>query len=108
MPAWTAAAVLHTRICELFGVRYPIVQAGMGYLARVELVAAGSEAGGFGVLGRTGHLAPGELPAEIPGVPPPTSKPFSVNLLFPALGESRADRPRAAEGAAKVEVAVDE
>ena len=41
---------LHTRICDLFGVRYPIVQTGMGWVAGPRLTAATSEAGGLGIL----------------------------------------------------------
>ena len=41
---------LHTRICDLFGVQYPIVQTGMGWVAGPRLTAATSEAGGLGIL----------------------------------------------------------
>ena len=37
---------LHTRICDLFGIRYPIVQTGMGWVAGARLTAATSQAGG--------------------------------------------------------------
>ena len=39
-----------TRLCELVGVRYPIVQTGMGWVAGPRLVAATAEAGGLGIL----------------------------------------------------------
>ena len=42
---------LHTPICDLLGCRYPILQAGMGGVARSGLVAAVIEAGGYGFLG---------------------------------------------------------
>ena len=42
---------LHRPVCELLGRRYPIVLAGMGGVARSELVAAVTQAGGFGFLG---------------------------------------------------------
>lgn len=42
---------LHTPLCDLLGIRYPILQAGMGYVARADLCAAVSEAGGLGVIG---------------------------------------------------------
>ena len=42
---------LHTPLCTLLGCRYPILQAGMGGVARSELVAAVTEAGGYGFLG---------------------------------------------------------
>ena len=41
---------LHTPFCDLVGVRYPIVQTGMGWVAGPRLVAATAEAGGLGVL----------------------------------------------------------
>ena len=43
-------SALHTPICDLLGIRYPICQAGMGYVARSALAAAVSEAGGLGVI----------------------------------------------------------
>jgi NAD(P)H-dependent flavin oxidoreductase YrpB (nitropropane dioxygenase family) len=42
---------LHTRACELFGVRYPVVQTGMGYVSGSQLTAATANAGGLGILG---------------------------------------------------------
>lgn len=41
---------LHTPICDLFGVRYPIVQTGMGYVSGPRLTAATANAGGLGIL----------------------------------------------------------
>ena len=41
---------LHTRICPLFGIRYPIVQTGMGWVAGARLAAATSAAGGLGII----------------------------------------------------------
>jgi enoyl-[acyl-carrier protein] reductase II len=40
-----------TRICELFGIEYPIIQGPMAWITRAELVAAVSDAGGLGSLG---------------------------------------------------------
>ena len=48
-PGMTHAA-LHTPFCDLVGVRYPIVQTGMGWVAGPRLVAATAEAGGLGIL----------------------------------------------------------
>ncbi len=45
------ATTLHRPVCDLLGCAYPIVLAGMGGVARSELVAAVSQAGGFGFLG---------------------------------------------------------
>ena len=43
--------MIHTRVCDLLGIRYPIVQAGMAGYVGPELVAAVSNAGGLGLLG---------------------------------------------------------
>jgi len=70
---------LRTRLCELLGVEYPIVQTGMGYVSGPELTAATSAAGGFGILGGiTMSLA--ELTQAIKQVKERTDKPFGVNL----------------------------
>ena len=42
--------VLHSAACDLFGVRYPIVQTGMGWVAGARLTSATSAAGGLGIL----------------------------------------------------------
>ena len=41
---------LHTRLCDLLGIQYPIVQTGMGFVAGPGLTAATSQAGGLGIL----------------------------------------------------------
>src|SRR5436190_7852891 len=48
-PAVTAPAPVRTRVTELLGVDYPIVQAPMGYIARAQLASAVSNAGGLGI-----------------------------------------------------------
>jgi enoyl-[acyl-carrier protein] reductase II len=74
-------AALHTPLCDLLGIQYPICQAGMGYVARSELAAAVSEAGGLGVLAAA-HNTPHELRAEIRRVREKTDRPFGVDVLF--------------------------
>ena len=59
---------LHTPICERLGIEYPVFQAGMGWVARAELAAAVSEAGGLGVIGAGSTLNKEGLLAEINGV----------------------------------------
>lgn len=73
---------LHTPVCELLGIDVPIVQAGMGYVARADLVAAVSAAGGLGVLGGAA-FAPERLRREIQRVRELTDRPFGVDLLLP-------------------------
>lgn len=51
----TAGRHLRTPLCDLLGCRYPILQAGMGGVARAELVSAVSCAGGYGFLGMFLH-----------------------------------------------------
>ena len=76
--------MLKTRICELFGLEYPIVCAGMGGVALAELAAAVSEAGGLGTLGLAALGREGIL-SEITAAQNRTKKPLAVNLLVPFL-----------------------
>ena len=70
---------LHTRACDLFGVQYPIVQTGMGWVAGARLTAATSAAGGLGILASATMSVP-ELTQAIASVKDRTDKPFGVNL----------------------------
>lgn len=80
--------MLQTRITELFGIKYPIIQGGMGWLGLAELVAAVSDAGGLGILGSATHPNPEILREEIHKVRKLTDKPFGVNIvMLPALRE---------------------
>jgi enoyl-[acyl-carrier protein] reductase II len=74
--------MLKTPICELFGIEYPILLAGMGGVAMAPLVAAVSNAGGLGVMGAAA-LSPDDLRDEIRKTRKLTSKPFAVDLLAP-------------------------
>jgi enoyl-[acyl-carrier protein] reductase II len=71
---------IHTSICDMFGVKYPIFLAGMGGVSYAEVCAAVSEAGGFGTLGMAGRT-PEEIRTEMRKVRKLTSKPFGVDLL---------------------------
>jgi len=74
--------MIHTRICDLLGVRHPIVLGGMGTATTAPLVAAVSNAGGFGTLGTSAFNAV-SLDAEIAAIHERTDKPFGINhLLF--------------------------
>jgi len=70
-----------TRVCELLGIEYPILQGGMAWVATAELAAAVSEAGGLGIIGAGGM--PGEiLREEIRKARSLTDKPFGVNIML--------------------------
>ncbi|XVA01924.1 NAD(P)H-dependent flavin oxidoreductase [Prescottella equi] len=70
---------LHTRVCDLFGVKYPIVQTGMGYVSDAKLTAATAAAGGLGIIAG-GMLSYDELEQAIHYVKDHTDAPFGVNL----------------------------
>jgi NAD(P)H-dependent flavin oxidoreductase YrpB (nitropropane dioxygenase family) len=74
---------LHTRICDILDIEYPIVLAGMGGVAVPRLVAAVSNAGGLGVLGGAA-ASPGQLREWIAEVRSLTDRPFGVDTLLPA------------------------
>lgn len=76
------------RICELFGIRVPIVQAGMIWCSGWELASAVSNAGGLGILG-AGSMYPEVLKGQIRCTSESTSSPFAVNvpLLYPSIEE---------------------
>ena len=73
---------LHTPICDLFGIEYPIFLAGMGGVSTAPLVAAVSNAGGLGILGGA-TMGPDLLREEIRHTRDLTDKPFAVDLLAP-------------------------
>lgn len=70
---------LHTRFCDLVGVRYPIVQTGMGWVAGPRLVAATAEAGALGILA-SATMTFDELAVALDEVRSRTDLPFGVNL----------------------------
>ncbi len=70
-----------TELTEKLGIEYPIIQAGMGGVARAELVAAVSNAGGLGVIGAA-MMTPTILREQVRKVSDLTDKPFGVDLLL--------------------------
>jgi NAD(P)H-dependent flavin oxidoreductase YrpB (nitropropane dioxygenase family) len=70
---------LHTRLCDLFGIQYPIIQTGMGWVAGARLTAATSSAGGLGILASATMTLP-QLETAIREVRERTDRPFGVNL----------------------------
>ncbi|HEX9147440.1 MAG TPA: nitronate monooxygenase [Candidatus Binatia bacterium] len=74
--------MIHTRICDLLGIIHPVVLGGMGTATTAPLVAAVSNAGGFGTLGTSAFNA-ATLETEIASIRERTEKPFGINhLLF--------------------------
>ncbi len=96
---------LYTSICDLLGCSYPILQAGMGGVARSELAAAVSEAGGYGCLGMV-RESPALIASEIAAVRGKTDKPFAVNLIPAATDPALFDEELAACTEAGVETVV--
>src|SRR5690606_34029621 len=70
---------MHTRITQLLGIRYPIIQAGMVWNAGWRLASAVSNAGGLGLIG-SGSMYPETLAEHIRQCRAATRKPFGVNL----------------------------
>jgi len=80
--------MFQNRITELFGIEYPIIQAGMIWASGWELASAVSNAGGLGIIG-AGSMYPQVLRGQIQKCKAATSKPFGVNvpLLYPDLDQ---------------------
>lgn len=68
-----------TAVCDLFGIKYPILQGGMVWVSYHELCAAVSESGGMGFLAG-GGMTPDEIRQEIRLVKAKTEKPFGLNV----------------------------
>jgi enoyl-[acyl-carrier protein] reductase II len=96
--------MLHTPICDYFGIKYPILLAGMGGVSMHKLVAAVSNAGGLGVIGAA-TLNPRELRDEIRKTRELTDKPFAVDLLAPIPDMMRPHMPVLIEEKIKIFVA---
>ena len=75
-------------ICKLFGIRYPIIQAGMVWASGWRLASAVSNAGGLGLIG-SGSMYPDVLKEHIIKCKKATNKPFGVNLplLYPNIDD---------------------
>ena len=73
---------MKTKITELFGIEYPIIQGGMHFVGLAELAAAVSNAGGLGIITGLTQGTPEKLAAEIKRCRGMTDKPFAVNITF--------------------------
>ncbi len=76
------------RICSLFGIKYPIIQAGMVWCSGWKLASAVSNSGGLGLIG-AGSMHPETLREHIQKCKNATEKPFGVNipLMYPQIDE---------------------
>ncbi len=78
--------MFRTRITEMLGIEYPIIQGAMLWLSRAELVAAVSKAGGLGIIAALTFSTAKELREEIKKTKSLTDKPFAINItLLPTL-----------------------
>ncbi|HEX7761046.1 MAG TPA: nitronate monooxygenase family protein [Caulobacteraceae bacterium] len=77
---------LKTRFTEMFGVEHPVVQGGMQWVGRAQLVAAVANGGGLGFITALTQPTPEDLTKEIARCRELTDKPFGVNLtILPAI-----------------------
>jgi enoyl-[acyl-carrier protein] reductase II len=97
-------AVLRTRLTDLLEIDHPVMLAGMGGVSYARLVAAVSEAGGFGCLGAS-TMGPERMRAEMADVRGATGHPFGVDLLTAAPGDLAARIDDLVAGGATVFVA---
>jgi NAD(P)H-dependent flavin oxidoreductase YrpB (nitropropane dioxygenase family) len=85
----TFEMALNTPICERLGIKYPIFQAGMGFVAHAELAAAVSNAGGLGCI-RSSSMSARELKEQILRCRDLTDRPFG-DILFAERKADEAD-----------------
>ncbi|MBW7868181.1 MAG: nitronate monooxygenase [Brumimicrobium sp.] len=78
--------MVKNRITELFGIQYPLIQAGMIWNSGWRLAAAVSNAGGLGIIG-SGSMYPEVLEEHVQKCKAATDKPFAVNLplIYPDI-----------------------
>ncbi|WP_082789092.1 enoyl-[acyl-carrier-protein] reductase FabK [Desulfolucanica intricata] len=73
--------MIRTKLCDLLGIKYPIMQGGMAWVSTAELAAAVSEAGGLGIIG-SGQAPPDWLREQLRKAKELTDKPFGVNVML--------------------------
>jgi enoyl-[acyl-carrier protein] reductase II len=95
---------MRTRLTDVLGIEHPVMLAGMGGVSYPRLVAAVSEAGGFGCLGAS-TMTPQQMVEEIAAVRAVTAKPFGVDLLTAIPQDMVAQVTRIIDGGATVFVA---
>src|SRR5579875_2142823 len=95
---------MRTKLTEMLGVEHPVMLAGMGGVSYAPLVAAVSEAGGFGCLGAS-TMSRDEMVEEIREVRRRTDRPFGVDLLTAMPGDLEGQVRQLIEEGASVFVA---
>lgn len=95
---------MQTRLTEVLGIRHPVMLAGMGGVSYHQLVAAVSEAGGFGCLGAS-TMGDREMVTEMAAVRHHTDRPFGVDLLTAAPQDMHAKVQAIIDGGAAAFVA---
>lgn len=73
--------MIKSRICDILGIKYPVFQGGMAWVADADLAAAVSEAGGLGIVAAM-NMNGEQLRAEIKKLRTLTNKPFGVNVML--------------------------
>ncbi|MBE3587193.1 MAG: enoyl-[acyl-carrier-protein] reductase FabK [Thermoanaerobacteraceae bacterium] len=73
--------MIRTKLCDLLGIEYPILQGGMAWVSTAELAAAVSEAGGLGIIG-SGQAPPDWVRGQVRRARELTSRPFGVNVML--------------------------
>ena len=100
---------MRTPLCDLLGIDYPIVQAGMGPFAPASLAAAVSNAGGLGSIGTFGldpialARSPEDLERQFASIKDLTDRPFAVNFVVPYFEEDPEARMALFEHALAIE-----
>lgn len=79
---------MQTKITEMLGIKYPIIQGGMQWLGKAELAAAVSNAGALGIINARSQPSPQDMAREIRKTKQLTSRPFAVNIsMLPDIGD---------------------
>lgn len=73
--------MIESPICDLLGIRYPLFQGGMAWIADAGLASAVSNAGGFGIIA-AGNQRPDEIREQIHMARELTDKPFGLNIML--------------------------
>ncbi|QAT49356.1 enoyl-[acyl-carrier-protein] reductase FabK [Caproiciproducens sp. NJN-50] len=93
--------MIHTPLCELLGIRYPILQGGMAWIADASLASAVSNAGGLGIISAM-NASDEWLRTEIRKARTMTDRPFGVNIMLQSPFAEQVARVAAEERVAVV------